>query len=82
VHAQEFDTFLQDALTNPEHSPERRLRLLAGWEGGPSARACHPREEHLLPLHVVAGAANGGAGRVIYGDDLLGVKVSCYQFDD
>lgn len=35
---------------------ERRKRLLE-WETAPYARYCHPREEHLLPLHVCYGAA-------------------------
>ena len=33
------------------------------WSAAPGARACHPREEHLLPLMVAAGAAAGDAGR-------------------
>ncbi|CAL8467387.1 g6924 [Coccomyxa elongata] len=79
--SQEFDTFLQDALTNPEHSAAQRQSLLEQWEKGPSARECHPREEHLLPLMVVAGAADGAAGRVVFDDELMGVKVSSFQFD-
>jgi aromatic ring-opening dioxygenase catalytic subunit (LigB family) len=35
---------------------EREARL-AQWESAPHARYCHPREEHLLPLHVCCGAA-------------------------
>ena len=33
----------------------------AGWAQAPAARVGHPREEHLLPLMVVAGAAGGTA---------------------
>ena len=29
--------------------------LLVDWEEAPGARFCHPREEHLLPLHVCYG---------------------------
>ena len=79
--AQEFDTFLQDALTNPEHSAAQRQSLLEQWEKAPSARECHPREEHLLPLMVIAGATGGAAGRVVFDDQLMGVKVSSFQFD-
>ena len=78
---QEFDGFLQEVVTNQEHSPEQRLKLLEEWEKGPSARACQPREEHLLPLHVIAGAAQGAAGHVTFNDELMGVKVSSFQFD-
>ena len=78
---QEFDGFLQDAVCNPAYSPEQRLRLLEKWEEGPCARECQPREEHLLPLHVIAGAAGGAAGRVTFDEELMGVKVSSFQFD-
>ncbi|WP_207061197.1 class III extradiol ring-cleavage dioxygenase [Motiliproteus sp. SC1-56] len=36
---------------------ERRARL-EYWERAPHARFCHPRVEHLLPLHVCYGLAN------------------------
>lgn len=36
--------------------PQRRQRLI-DWASAPSARHCHPREEHLLPLHVCYGFA-------------------------
>jgi hypothetical protein len=36
-----------------EAEPTRRL---VGWSKAPAARYCHPREEHLLPLHVCYGA--------------------------
>ena len=51
-----FDAYLTAACAAP--AAERRNRLL-NWERAPFARACHPPggEEHLLPLHVVAGAA-------------------------
>ncbi len=78
--AQEFDSYLHDALTNPQHSAAQRQGLMELWEEAPSARECHPREEHLLPLHVIAGAANG-PGRVVFDDELMGIKVSSFQFD-
>ena len=78
---QEFDSFLQDVVTNQGYSPKQRLKLLEDWEKGPSARACQPREEHLLPMHVIAGAAQGAAGHVTFDDELMGVKVSSFKFD-
>ena len=38
---------------------------LADWEQAPHARFCHPREEHLLPLHVCYGLANKASDRHI-----------------
>jgi len=40
----------------------------------------HPREEHLLPLMVVAGAAGTDRGRVTYSDQFGGVRISAVQF--
>jgi aromatic ring-opening dioxygenase catalytic subunit (LigB family) len=54
-----FDTWLR--ATVPAAPAERDRGLLA-WESAPAARRAHPREEHLLPLHVVAGAAGDDAG--------------------
>ncbi len=78
---QAFNDYLADAIANPQHPPEERLGLLSNWEKAPAARDCHPREEHLLPLHVVAGAAQGHAGRVVHTGEMMGVTVSSYQFD-
>ncbi|KAI8811552.1 Extradiol ring-cleavage dioxygenase, class III enzyme, subunit B [Cladochytrium replicatum] len=36
--------------------PEERAKALEGWAKLPSARYSHPREEHLLPLIVIAAA--------------------------
>ncbi|WP_419786767.1 DODA-type extradiol aromatic ring-opening family dioxygenase [Pseudodesulfovibrio sp.] len=52
-----FDAWLKETCADPKLSEtERRKRLLA-WEDAPHARYCHPREEHLLPLHVCCAAA-------------------------
>jgi aromatic ring-opening dioxygenase catalytic subunit (LigB family) len=56
-----------------------RADLLAHWDQAPHARFCHPREEHLLPLMVAAGAS-GSAGIHDYGELVLGGAVSAYRF--
>lgn len=48
-------------------------KRLIHWEKAPSARYCHPREEHLLPLHVCAGMA-GRPGKLVYDDRILGKR--------
>jgi aromatic ring-opening dioxygenase catalytic subunit (LigB family) len=53
---------------------------LTGWALAPSARLAHPREEHLLPLMVIAGAAGVDRGQVAYAGSVMGVRVSGYQF--
>ena len=54
-------------------SSEEMEKRLAGWEKKPYARYCHPREEHLLPMHVCAGLA-GGPGRLVFDDRILGKR--------
>ena len=54
-----FEQWLKDSLSS-EHSYASIREQLTNWEQAPGARFCHPREEHLLPLHVCAGAAGRG----------------------
>lgn len=52
-----FENWLLDTCTNQDISEEERTKRLVQWEKAPCARYCHPREEHLLPLHVCYGLA-------------------------
>jgi aromatic ring-opening dioxygenase catalytic subunit (LigB family) len=72
-----FDGWLKDAATA---DPETRARRLGEWASAPSARRAHPREEHLLPLMVVAGAAGRDTGRVTWSEDWMGARISAFQF--
>lgn len=75
--SRQFDEWLANAVTS---EPGERARRLLAWETAPAARQCHPREEHLLPLHVMAGAAPGDAGTLALRLNALCVHVSCVQF--
>ncbi len=72
-----FDAWLAEACAC---TGERRESLLAAWSEAPSGRYCHPREEHLLPLMVAAGAAEDEPGRRVFQDILMGVQVSAFAF--
>lgn len=72
-----FDAWLGKAIEQPR--AEREAALIA-WEKAPSARAAHPEEEHLIPLHVVAGAAGTDAGRRVLADHVLGSAQSAFAF--
>lgn len=72
-----FDAWLRAAVTG---APAERDQLLATWQGAPSARVAHPREEHLLPLMVIAGAAAEDRGRVDFQGTYMGVELSAYAF--
>jgi len=50
-----FDAWLNKTLV--ESSPKDRKQRLIDWADAPAARAAHPREDHLIPLMVAAGAA-------------------------
>ncbi|GGC11079.1 dioxygenase [Marinobacterium zhoushanense] len=54
---QAFEEWLLDTCANPELDEAERSRRFIEWEQAPYARFCHPREEHLLPLHVCYGMA-------------------------
>jgi len=52
-----FETWLQEVCTDSELPESERREQLIHWAEAPGARFCHPREEHLLPLHVCYGVA-------------------------
>jgi len=62
-----FQQWLIETSTGNFSTDERNRRLL-NWFKAPSARYCHPREEHLLPLHVCAGMSRGSAELVFHGE--------------
>ena len=72
-----FDDWLAESMTR---DVSERDRALTEWERAPHARACHPREEHLLPLHVVAGAAADTRGTLPYRQSVMGAHVSAVHF--
>lgn len=55
----EFDQWLIETCTDQTLTDAEREQRLINWLAAPHARFCHPREEHLLPLHVCLGAALG-----------------------
>jgi aromatic ring-opening dioxygenase catalytic subunit (LigB family) len=77
ARADAFDGWLNDTLTG---DPAAREGLLARWAAAPEARFSHPREEHLIPLLVAAGAAAGDPGTRVYNDDVMGAATSGFRF--
>lgn len=72
-----FDAWLRETVAS---EPEERDRRLADWASAPAARAAHPREEHLLPLMVVAGAAGTDRGKTVYNGSTWGIRLSAHHF--
>lgn len=72
-----FDEWLTETLTDETLDYSQRATRLVDWTRAPEARFCHPREEHLLPLHVCFGAAQASlVAQRNFGGYLLGTKVS------
>ena len=59
--------------TGPTLTQPERVEQLRNWTEAPSARYCHPREEHLLPLHVCAALADA-PGEIVFDDAILGKR--------
>jgi aromatic ring-opening dioxygenase catalytic subunit (LigB family) len=56
--SQQFDEWLTETLVGDSLTNSQREQRLLAWDSAPQARFSHPREEHLLPLHVCFGAAS------------------------
>ncbi|EUK17618.1 DODA-type extradiol aromatic ring-opening family dioxygenase [Commensalibacter papalotli (ex Servin-Garciduenas et al. 2014)] len=78
AYADQFHDWLTDTVTNPDIS--QRNQGLTNWLQAPGARSNHPREEHLLPLMVVAGAAGKDQGICILKDRIINKPIAGFQF--
>ncbi len=72
-----FDDWLSTTVVKDQKGRDAEL---GAWANAPSARDSHPREEHLLPLMVAAGAAAEDRGEVVFRDIILGKTMSAVRF--
>ena len=77
--AEIFDDWLTTTVCNPQ--PALRNAALTEWEKAPGARFAHPREEHLIPLMVIAGAAGATPGNLAWHGRAIGAPLSAFSFD-
>jgi len=76
--SQQFDDWLGQTVC---HSDVRaRNAGLSNWLQAPAARYAHPREEHLLPLMVAAGAAGDDVASRTFNDVMMGWRISGFRF--
>ena len=75
----QWDQWLNDAMVG---TGAQRAERLARWADAPGGRLAHPREEHLAPLFVVAGAAGDDPVHVPFREDVLGHPFSNFVFGD
>ena len=71
-----FQDWLLETCTRKSTLTERDSKLL-DWELAPNARLCHPRSEHLLPLHICVGLA-GTPAALLFDGQILGKR--CLSF--
>lgn len=70
---EDFQQWLIETCAAGDLTPDQRELRLADWENASHARYCHPREEHLLPLHVCYGMAQTQA-QLVFDDQVLGKR--------
>ena len=75
--SEQFDRWLAETAILPAPARDQRL---AAWEQAPAGRLSHPREEHLLPLMVAAGASQAPGARV-YAERVMETAISAFRFD-
>jgi aromatic ring-opening dioxygenase catalytic subunit (LigB family) len=80
VASKTFDDWLQKTLV--DSNPQERVQRLLEWDSAPAARQAHPQEDHLVPLMVAVGAAEGEKASVVYHEENLfgGVTASSFRF--
>lgn len=72
-----FDDWLASTVTR---SATERDAALGSWAKAPSGQASHPREEHLIPLMVAAGAAGEDPGARVFVDTPMNATISAVRF--
>jgi aromatic ring-opening dioxygenase catalytic subunit (LigB family) len=78
--AESFTRYLNEAvvLTDTGARDQKLLR----WESAPHARLAHPREDHLMPLLVSAGAAGRDPGRILFAESVMKIPMTSYAFGE
>jgi aromatic ring-opening dioxygenase catalytic subunit (LigB family) len=71
-----FDRWLDEAVSDPGSRNER----LAAWRSAPGGRESHPQSEHLIPLMVAAGAAEGEPAVRTFHETIAGKPIAGFQF--
>ena len=74
--AEAFDAWLRHVVTDTDS----REKSLIDWDQAVGARDAQPREDHLLPLMVAAGAAPGETAIVDFHGHALGKPISGFRF--
>lgn len=76
--SEQFDDWLTETVCASD--PSQRNAGLVRWAEAPAARFAHPREEHLMPLMVAAGAAGADRGKRVFSARMMGWQISGFRF--
>ena len=76
--SEQFEAWLNETISDLD--PQARNERLLNWQRAPAARLAHPREDHLMPVMVVAGAADDDVGRRIFTDTVWNTVMASYRF--
>lgn len=79
-YAKPFDFALKKALVGQD--VEERKRKLRELLGDVNARKAHPTFEHLLPVHVAAGAAGGEKAERVFTKTEMSFSWAQYRFGE
>ncbi len=66
-------------VCSTQYDSQTSVSKMQQWAMAPSARYCHPREEHLLPLHVCFGLTEHAAS-VVFDDYILGKRAVAFNW--
>ena len=75
-----FEAWLIETCSSQNMSETEREQRFIHWQQAPGARYCHPREEHLLPLHVCYGLAQSACTEY-FEVQILNKKSSMYLWN-
>ena len=73
----DFDKWLVKIFTDKKITNNEREKEIINWANAPAARFCHPREEHLIPLHVCMGIKSSSA-KLVFNDKIMGATCSAF----
>ncbi len=76
-HSDRFDEWLQRIIVADRAARDADL---VRWSSAPSARNAHAREDHLMPLMVIAGAAGADRGIPVWSGRYMGARISAVHF--
>ncbi|CUS48054.1 MAG: hypothetical protein HLUCCO02_05735 [Idiomarinaceae bacterium HL-53] len=76
---QAFEDWLVCTCYASDITENERMERFLNWEQAPFARFCHPREEHLMPLHVCYGVQQRAAD-AYFSAKILGKKAGMFYW--